>query len=401
MAAYTETTRRNVFQRLGDSLKNLVIGLVLLVLAFPLLWWNEGQAVDRYKALDEGVGAVVSISSDAVDPAREGALIHLSGIAGTDEILRDPVFGVSVNALALRRRAEMFQWTETSRTQTKKNLGGAKTTKKEYSYGKEWVGRHVDSASFHDPQAPRNPETMAYGDGSWTADDVRIGAFRLSESMTAKVQGREPVAVDDAIVQHLRTVLPETVHGHDGGLFLGRDPASPEVGDMRIRFRRVPSSEVSVIARQAGDQIATYQTRHGPLEMLRMGAVTAESMFETAVGENRVKTWLIRGGGFLLMAIGLGTLLAPLAVLGDVVPFVGSMMRLGISVVAGGLALVLSLATVAVAWLAYRPVWGGILLGGALVVVVGLRRMARGKDAGGMTAPPPPPPPPPPTGSAG
>jgi hypothetical protein len=73
----------------------VLIGFVLFVAAFPLLFWNEGRAVQTARSLEEGAGVVVSVSADLVDPANAGRLIHVNGTAKTEDVLRDDEFGVS------------------------------------------------------------------------------------------------------------------------------------------------------------------------------------------------------------------------------------------------------------------------------------------------------------------
>lgn len=85
--SFTETTTQTWFERIRQSASAVIFGLILLVVAFPLLFWNEGRAVARAKALDEGAAAVIGISADVVDPANEGKLVHLTGFATTDETL--------------------------------------------------------------------------------------------------------------------------------------------------------------------------------------------------------------------------------------------------------------------------------------------------------------------------
>ena len=64
---------------------------------------REFFAFKRYKTLKEGGGAVVSVTSESVDPDNAGKLIHTTGKADTDATLTDSMFGVSSNALKLKR----------------------------------------------------------------------------------------------------------------------------------------------------------------------------------------------------------------------------------------------------------------------------------------------------------
>ena len=78
--AVTETTTEGWGSRLGSSIKGVLTGLALFAAGFPLLFWNEGNAVKTAKAIDEGEGACVSLeSNEKVDAAMEGKLVHLSG----------------------------------------------------------------------------------------------------------------------------------------------------------------------------------------------------------------------------------------------------------------------------------------------------------------------------------
>jgi hypothetical protein len=100
----TEVTSKGWLQRIRESIKGVLMGAVLFLVAPPVLWWNEGRSVQTYKSLKEGRGSVVSVASEGVDAANEGALVHTTGQAVTEETLADPVFGAAANALRLSRK---------------------------------------------------------------------------------------------------------------------------------------------------------------------------------------------------------------------------------------------------------------------------------------------------------
>ena len=106
----SEVSTQSWFGRIADSIKGMLFGGALAAVAVFVLFWNEGRAVKRAEALQEGGGAVVTVSADKVDPANEGKLVHLTGAATTTETLADAEFGITTNALKLRRVAEMYQW---------------------------------------------------------------------------------------------------------------------------------------------------------------------------------------------------------------------------------------------------------------------------------------------------
>jgi len=53
-----QKSRTRWFSRIGESIKGLLFGGVLFLGSFPLIWWNEGRAVQTYESLQEGRGAL-------------------------------------------------------------------------------------------------------------------------------------------------------------------------------------------------------------------------------------------------------------------------------------------------------------------------------------------------------
>ena len=120
---YTEVTSKSWFSRLAESIKSVLIGFLLFLVAFPVLFWNEGRAVQTARSLEEGAGLVVSIPAGTADKGNDGKLVHTTGDATTTETLRDPEFGVSAQAIRLLRTVEMYQWVQHEKTETRQKLG--------------------------------------------------------------------------------------------------------------------------------------------------------------------------------------------------------------------------------------------------------------------------------------
>ena len=184
----TVTTTESWGSRLGTSLKGMIAGLALFIGGFPLLFWNEGNAVKTRKALEEGEGACVSIDSNAaVDPANEGVLVHMTGLADTQDVLSDDVFGVSERAIKLSRKVEMYQWLEESRTTEKKKMGGSVERTTTYFYKRGWSDRLSQSEEFHQPVGHENPAAMPFEEAELSASGVTFGAFRLTPDMINRI----------------------------------------------------------------------------------------------------------------------------------------------------------------------------------------------------------------------
>ncbi len=371
---FTEVTQESWFGRIGGAIKGILVGLILFIVAFPLLFWNEGRSVKEYKTLKEGGGAVISVTSDTVDAANTGKLVHMTGKASTEATLKDPVFGVAANALKLKRVVEMYQWKETSHSETKKKLGGGTETVTTYTYSKTWADKAISSTSFKDPAEHRNPGTLPYESREQVADMVSLGAFTLSSSLVGQINNFEPLPVSND------TPVPATLKGkakaYETGFYIGADPASPQLGDVRIEFKAANPTVVSVIAKQVSNTFEPYSAKAGgTIEMLQTGVHTADAMIQEAQESNRILTWILRAAGFILMLIGLSLIFKLLSVLADVLPILGDIVGAGTGIISFLSAAVLSLITIAVAWIVYRP-----LLGVALIVVAaGLTIAIRGK----------------------
>jgi len=382
----TVVTQQSWFSRIKDSFKSVVVGLAFFVAAFPVLFLNEGRAVKTEKSLEEGQGAVISVKADAVDPANDQKLVHLSGQAATPETLADSEFGVSANAIKLRRTVEMYQWKEKEESKTEKQTGGSSKTTTTYSYSKEWSDEVIDSAEFQEAEGHQNPGSFPYESNEAVAQEVTLGAFALTPSLVGQLDDFQPVKVED----HAATLpepLKETVKVADGGYYIGADSKAPAVGDVRITFATVNPGDVSVVSQQVGNTFEAYHADAGmDIEMLKRGVHTAQSMFQSALAANTMLTWILRAVGLFLMFIGLVLVFRPLSVLGDVIPIVGSMLAFGTGLFALVISLALSVGTVAVAWVVYRPVLGIILLTVSIALLVMLAVRGKKKVAANAAA---------------
>ena len=351
--AFSETTSQSWFSRIGNSFKSLIFGGLLFVIAFPVLFWNEGRAVTTARSLDEGQRLVVPIDVKQKETGHEGNLVHASGRATTDQTLSDDLFSLDANAIRLTRVVEMYQWEEHEETETKKKLGGGKETTTTYRYEPTWAEKSIDSTDFRQPEGHHNPPAMPVEAQEWTASDVRLGAFTLPDSLVRQIRGAEAMVPTE---QNIPQQYQDSMRLAGQQLYLGVDPGSPEVGDVRVRFTSTPPGDVSILAKQSGDTFSAYATDAGDsLSRLEMGLFSAEEMFDHARSENTAMTWILRAVGTGLMFGGLMMLMSPLVVLGDVVPLIGSIVQGGTFLVAGLICLILAPLTIATAWIVYRP----------------------------------------------
>ena len=288
---YVKTEHHSLGGCLKDSFKGILFGVILFLSAFPLLFWNEGRAVKTAQALDEGAGAVVSVASDNINRANEGKLVHMTGLATTDETLADQVFGVSFKGIKLSRSVSMYQWVEGQETRTEKKLGGGEERVTTYTYQKEWSMFLNNSSRFAQPDGHANPSSFPYESKTFYADKVSVGNFLLSPSQTGRIGGGRTLPVNKDFLQSAAPSIRDQLQ-INGGQFATGKANDPRIGDLRISFSGIEPTTVSLVSTQQGDTFVPYVAKSGyQVDMLRTGSITAEAMFEKAMADNTFFTW--------------------------------------------------------------------------------------------------------------
>jgi hypothetical protein len=362
--SFTTTTSKSWFSRIGSAISGILFGVVLFLGSFLLLAWNEGRAIHRAQTLDIGARQVISISSDAPAAENDGKLVHLAGTAEAPEAVADEVFGITASALRLRRDVEMYQWKEESKSETRKKLGGGEETTTTYTYSKGWSSSLIDSSKFQKPDGHVNPESMPAESETFTADGIHVGQFALPDSLTGLISNFVSRPVTKAEAQAAAKAHSEEMQATTGGqLYVGENPQQPALGDLRITFQMAPSGPVSIVAAQVGETFEPFSVKNlGTIELLESGTLSAAAMFQKEKEGNAMLTWILRLVGFLMMLFGLMMIANLFSVLASVIPFFGDIVGAGTGLLAFVIALPLTLITIALAWLAYRPLIGIPLL---------------------------------------
>ncbi len=355
--SFSETTSTSWFGRIGNSIKGIVFGAILFIASLPVLWLNEKNSAETIAGLKQLLKEAVTVTADAVNPEYEGKPVHMSGHAETAEVLNDAEFGVSANAIKLARQVEMYQWQENQSTKTRKKLGGGEEKVTTYDYVKVWSREPIRSDQFHEGgRAKHQNPPMPFASATEVAEDVSLGAFRLSSFLIDRMNQREPLHLDPAQREKLPAELRAKLKDGGPGYYLGADPASPAIGDVKIRFHVVNPATVSIIAQQIGATFEKFHSNRGKsFGLLEMGEHSKESVVQVAKKQNTIFTWILRFVGWLLMFIGVSLVLKPLSVLADVVPFIGNVVGFGSGLIAAIVTFSLSLLVISAAWIVYRP----------------------------------------------
>ncbi len=106
--------------------------------------------------------------------------------------------------------------------------------------------------------------------------------------------------------------------------------------------------------------------------MFRTEALTSPQMFELARADNNMWAWIFRGIGLGVVFAGFMLLMGPISAISEWIPFLGSLISVGLFVFAIAGTLLTGSVIISAAWLFYRPVLAIGLLLAAVVLACGL-----------------------------
>lgn len=369
-----ETT--GYFEELGNSVGTAGAGFLLVFLGSVLLFWNEGRTLHSANALQKAAKEVVSVKTGGLGP--EGALVHVSESAESQDTVNDPDFGVSAQAVKLKRTVQMYQWKETKTTKETKKMGGGKTKEHHWHYSKVWSSSPLDSQSYKNPPFPANPN-FPISEHLSSATNVQFGEYWLSPSQISRLSAFEPLSLPSEAIRNAQDMYDRPARQEKDNTILFSE-GGLNIGDVKVSFSVCVSQPkvLSVLARSAtNEQGRPSFDGSGTVDLLSESRQTASDMLDTAASGNSCMGMACRIGGFLMITIGFNCISAPLVALTDFFPFLGNMLEFGIEVVSVIVSALLSILIIAIAWLYYRPLYAVMLLS----VVFGALYLMRQGDA--------------------
>ena len=350
-------------QRIADSFKGVLLGILLVIGSFCLLWWNEGDILAEHEALKEMSTEVVSIDSAHPVATDNGKTVHAIGALYSKEYLKDPQFLNNMPYLKIRRKAEMYQWVETKNTTTEKRSDGSRIEHTTYSYNQDWKSEAINSNQFKEKAGHENPPMLASSQ-EFSVSQVTFGAYD-GHSVLSRVPASTQIAIAEANVQqdvHVGTYAAKIC---DGKIYFA-PTCEPSLGAVRLSYLGLKSAYYSVVASQVSENALGEVVAHNGKTkfLIALGSVAADEIVHTEVEKQNLISWVIRGAGFLLMWLGLWSMLSPISTFLDVIPILGSLVEISIAVFTLVIAAFLTAITIALSWIGHRPI--------ALIAVVGL-----------------------------
>ena len=371
----TETTTTGWLNRMGSSLMGVLLGIILLPAAIFLLSWNEGRAVTAATGLKRGLGTIVEVNAETVNQQNNSKLVYLNGTVSGVTPAVDPWNKLSATGLLrLQRTVEMYQWLE-KETETKtNNVGGSQTTQKTYTYSMGWSSNAANSAQFKVPAGHQNP-AMPLKSQTFDANPVKIGGFTLDKSLVHDLTNFEAV---EALSQ-----APAGYKAQGNMLYKGANPDQPTLGDVRVTYSAIAAQTYSIAAQQINGTLTTYHDAKNDykIALIEPGVVSAQKLFADQASTEKLITWACRIGGFVMLLIGFSLIMAPLSMLVAFLPFLESLVGVGTFLIALGFAIPITLVTIAIAWIASRPILGGGILLAAVAATWAIRSIGVKKKA--------------------
>lgn len=99
----------------------IILGGLWLITGSFILIYNGIEAKRAASSMSEAAKACVELTDGS---ARDGQLVHATGMVTTDETLTDRALGMSGNLIRLDRKVEYFQIVESTEEEREKDWAG-------------------------------------------------------------------------------------------------------------------------------------------------------------------------------------------------------------------------------------------------------------------------------------
>ncbi|PLX21791.1 hypothetical protein C0584_01665 [Candidatus Parcubacteria bacterium] len=344
---YKEVVSRGLGSRLMNSIKGILIGLLLFVVSFIVLYVNEGR-VDLSKVAEEAIQIDLS---EEVQLGLDGLLISSTGELKSDEKIGD-TYLVEGDYLLIKRVVEMYAWEEESHSETEKNIGGSETTETTYTYTTKWTSSPKSSSRFKIEEGHTNPK-LKIDSKTITTKKAMLGLYELD---TASVSLPQPFSLDlteDKVIEKDSfRLVGDYLYQGNGTL------GNPAVGDLRISYLGLenPMERATIFGSINVSQKSIEAHRDKKAKLFRVFDGSREEAITKMATEHSTMTWILRLVGFFMMWFGLMALFGPISVVLDILPTFGSISRFSIGLVSFFASLVLSGVTIIVSKIAHNPV---------------------------------------------
>ncbi|CAK57641.1 unnamed protein product (macronuclear) [Paramecium tetraurelia] len=403
----------------------ICFGFGMIVAAFPCLWFNERRMAISETRLLAGRRACKSVNAAEVDPRMEDQLIHVKGKLTTNDLIIDPQFRLELgNCVKLRRKVETYQWVQKSREE-----GSKKNKRTVYYYESEWSSKIEGSYPNHENRR----EDLTVQEQELTAENVYIGAYKLTDYLKSKAVDYVQVdSISQQQCEAAKVAFQSRTQQYiffDGRYIQFRKSEnSQSIGDQRVLFEKVPCNYAAIVARQHKESFKPYlfkdsfsddvnqdyaknpdmlksfnrfhelseeeqplnqidpssevssnifKSYEAPLNYINWyfnRSFTLDQCFQSQLSKLVRMVWLCRVGGFFMFLFGFVLLFTPITTLLYYIPLLGGFLSkltgIVLAFLSGMISMPLTLGTIGIAWLYYRPIKG--LIYSSMAVISGV-----------------------------
>lgn len=340
----------------GSIFGGVIVGIILIIAGTVILWKNEENNVKNIKTVSEITDTAIEVVSNKIDNKNNGKLVITSGdINVIDDIVNDQALLIGVKTPILRRTVEVYQWREKENTDDEGN-----TT---YSYTKEWSEGLIDSSSFND-SSHTNPTSSPYNSEEFTAKNVKIGEFNLSDNLVKELPTN--ANLDLTNIQN----IPSGFTKINNYLTNAQDINNPNIGDIRISYQYNNYKTVTILAVQQNNSFVPFVSKVGKtVERIDEGTLNKDNLVQRMTNENNFLKWMLRLMGAIFIVIGYIALISPLTNVLGFIPLLGNLVNSALNGVLALIGLIHSLIVIAIAWFVFRPIVS-ICLGIIIVLLI-------------------------------
>lgn len=371
------------------------------------------------KIIDEGLGECIEINNGRAISETNGSLVCVHGELTSHQDAIDPTTGVTINnALVLIRDIEYYQRIE------KKNDD-------QYIYEKGWYSSKIDSDNFENIEFRSKNERKTvshYTDDKFTSNLISCGEYELNSELKGMINCEENLNLDklsNILIDEIKSKTGKNVVICENYLYIKKhDNISKfNIGDIRIHYRyQVGPKLFTIVARQKNKSFEAYYGKNvkPPEESYELesnskteelnenliekknskehaktyenkgicgtikkfmndsikiiwlfeGDIPLDKCFHMKLEQEHKITWLLRLFGFILMTLGVYLFFGPLLALVKWIPILGTLVSFIFFLVSLSIGLSLSLITISIAWLFYRPIIGLFMITGSIMIYV-------------------------------
>jgi hypothetical protein len=372
------------FQRLAQSVGGIIIGILLFLGSFVVLFINEGT-IDKSKI----AATAVDVDAQKGPPANAVGLVDIAGTVTADKPIGDGLFLKPGPYLLVERRAEVYAWVEDKKTEEREDVvGGGKTTITTYSYRKAWVGEATSESKFDGYGKEdylnferSSGEKISNGralnrtvtDGRNAVVVVKMGRYTI-DGNAVELPSAVPVADLAAAADKAKVAATPGAGVNAGYVYIRRirGTQADQIGDERVSYAVLKSGFAgTAFGRLHGASLEAFpieEALKNSTALFRIFASDKQAAVQTLHSEFVLWLWVVRIIGFAMMWLGLTLVFAPISTLLGIVNILGKVSRFLVNAVLFVIALSLSVVTVLVSMAAHSVV----ALAVAIVVIIGL-----------------------------